>query len=60
VAVAASMLTVIYHMIRDGTRYRDLGFDYLHHGADNDRIVRRSVTRLKQLGYQVTLTRGVA
>jgi transposase len=60
VAVAASMLTAVYHMIRDGTRYTDLGFDYLHHKPDDDRIVRRSVARLKQLGYQVTLTRDVA
>jgi transposase len=58
VAVAASMLTAIYHIIRDGTPYRDLGCD--HFRADNDRIVRRSVARLKQLGYQVTLTKVVA
>ena len=60
VAVAASMLTAIYHIIRDGTRYHDLGFNYFHRTADNDRLVRRSVARLKQLGYQVTLTREVA
>jgi transposase len=60
VAVAASMLTAIYHIIRDGTRHRDLGFDHFHHAADNDRIVRRSVARLQQLGYHVTLTREVA
>jgi transposase len=60
VAVAASLLTAIYHMIRDGQPYRDLGFNYLQQ-ADRDRIVRRSVARLKQLGYAVSLTaRGAA
>jgi transposase len=28
VAVAASILTVVYHMIREGTPYRDLGVNY--------------------------------
>lgn len=61
VAVAASMLTIIYHMIREGTPFRDLGFHHQHRSpAHDDRIVRRSVARLKQLGYQVALTREVA
>jgi transposase len=61
VAVAASMLTTIYHMIREGTCFRDPGFDYLNRtSAARDRIIRRSVARLKQLGYQVTLSREVA
>lgn len=59
VAVAASMLTAIYHIIRDGSRYRDLGSDYFH-DSDHDRILRRSLSRLKQLGYHVTLTKEVA
>ena len=59
VAVAASILTAVYHMIRDDQPYRDLGFDYLRH-ADRDRLVRRSVARLHKLGYDVTLTRRVA
>ena len=59
-AVAASLLTAVYHMIRDGTPYRDLGFAYLQQ-QDRDRVVRRTVARLKQLGFEVTLTaRGVA
>ena len=28
-AVAASMLTAIYHMLKDGTLYQDLGRNYL-------------------------------
>jgi transposase len=59
VAVAASMLTVIYHMIRDGTRYRDLGFNHFQN-SDHERVVRRSVARLHKLGYHVILTKEVA
>jgi transposase len=60
VAVAASILTAVYHMIRNGTPYRELGFAHLDQ-VDHDRVVRRAVTRLKQLGYNVSLTaRGAA
>jgi len=59
VAVAASILTAVYWMIRDGQPYRDLGFNYFQ-ASDNNRFVRRSVARLQQLGYVVTLTRGAA
>jgi transposase len=59
VAVAASILTAVYHIIRVGTSYTDLGFTYFQR-ADRERIVRRSVARLQQLGYGVTLTREAA
>ncbi len=59
VAVAASILTAVYYMLRDGQRYKDLGFDHFQQ-TDRDRIVRRSVTRLRQLGYVVSLSGGAA
>lgn len=59
VAVAASILTAVYHMLKDGTDYNDLGFDYFQQN-DRDRIVRRSVARLRQLGYVVSLSGGAA
>jgi transposase len=59
VAVAASLLTAVYHMIRDDQPYIDLGFSYFQQ-ADRDRVVRRSVARLQRLGYRVTLTRSAA
>ena len=55
VAVAASILTAAYHMIRDGTPYRDLGphhFDQM----DRSRAARRLVARLQHLGYNVSVT----
>ncbi len=54
VAVAHSMLVVIYHLIKDGTVYQDLGpkhFDEL----DRKRATRRAVHRLESLGYEVSL-----
>ncbi len=59
VAVAASLLATVYHVIRDHKPYRDLGADYFQR-RDTDRIVRQSLARLKKAGYAVTLTREVA
>ncbi|MFZ0790978.1 MAG: hypothetical protein WAM94_15310, partial [Chromatiaceae bacterium] len=59
VAVAASILTAVYHIIRDGTPYKDLGFNYSQ-PSDRERIARRSVARLRQLGYVVTLSKEAA
>jgi transposase len=42
VAVAASILTTVYHMILNGTAYTDLGFEHFQR-SDRDRIVRHSV-----------------
>ena len=58
-AVAASLLTVVYHMIREGTPYRDLGPDYFDQG-DRDAAARRLVSRLKKLGYSVKVSEVAA
>lgn len=54
IAVAHSMLTVIYHMLRYGTAYKDLGGDYFDK-LNSQRLVPYFVRRIKDLGYQVTL-----
>src|SRR3974390_109408 len=54
-AVAASLLRTIYHMLKDGTLYQDLGadhFDKRHKTAST----RRLVQRLHNLGFAVQLT----
>jgi transposase len=59
VAVAASMLTAIYYILRDGVAYRELGgqhFDRL----DRGRVTQRLVKRLKELGYAVQLDGAAA
>lgn len=59
VAVAHSLLTVIYHMLKQGTPYCDLGPQFLdrlraHH------LVRFHVRRLQQLGLEVAITPATA
>ena len=55
VAVAHSLLVTIYHMIRDNKPYQDLGSEHLSQ-LDADRVQRRAVQHLQQLGYEVPLT----
>jgi transposase len=51
-AVAASMLTAAYYMLRDGLEYRDLGPHYLDQ-RDRTRTIQRLLRRLHNLGYEV-------
>ena len=53
-AVAHSMLIAIYHMLKDGEHFRDLG-PHFHDEQRRERVVRRSVQRLEGLGYKVTI-----
>jgi len=48
------MLVAIYHMLRDGAHFVDLG---PAHWDDHHResVAQRSVRRLEQLGYRVTI-----
>jgi transposase len=55
VAVAASILTAVYHMLRDGTFYQDLGPDHFQR-RDTRKLANRLLTRLKDLGYHVELS----
>lgn len=51
-AVAASILTAVYYMLRDRQPYRDLGADHFTH-RDKAQVARRLVKRLGDLGYTV-------
>jgi len=54
-AVAASMLTAIWHMLRDGTFYEDLGADHFkRRSAPNQ--AKHLVAKLEGLGYKVQLS----
>jgi len=53
-AVAASMLTAAYYMLRNKMDYRDLGRDYFDR-CDKRKATSRLVRRLSELGYQVEL-----
>jgi transposase len=53
-AVAASILTAAYHMLKDGTAYQDLGPDHFDRRSKAAQA-RRLVRRLADLGYAVEL-----
>jgi transposase len=53
-AVAASMLTAVYHMLKDGTMYQDLGRDHFDRRS-TDQQKTRLVKRLTDLGYAVEI-----
>jgi transposase len=53
IAVAASLLTAAYHMLKDGTFHQDLGADFLVK-RDKARIAARLAKRIKDLGYDVS------
>jgi len=54
-AVAASMLTAIYYILRDGVEYRDLGPHYLD-TLDRTRLSKRLVRRLQNMGYRIEIS----
>ena len=54
-AVAASILTAIYHMLKNGTCYQDLGPDHFDRRAKTAHT-KRLVARLQNLGYAVQIT----
>jgi transposase len=54
-AVAHSLLVIVYCVLRDHQPYRELGFEYFDQ-RDAARLERHHVQRLQQLGYTVTLT----
>jgi len=54
-AVAASILTAAYHMLKDGTLYQDLGADHFDNRAKAQQV-HRLVNRLQNLGFAVQVT----
>jgi transposase len=53
-AVAASILTAIYHMLKNGTHHQDLGAAHFDRRSP-DRKVHSLVAQLSRLGYAATL-----
>ena len=52
-AVAASMLTAIYHMLRDGTVYKDLGADHFQRSPEAQ--AHRLASQIAKLGFTCTI-----
>ena len=57
-AVAATLLTAAYHMLKYGVEYRDLGPD--HFDRDKERQATRLIRRLKSMGLEVTVKPAAA
>lgn len=53
-AVAASMLTAAYYILRDDVDYRDLGGDYFAR-TDRNKAAARLIKRLSELGFAVEI-----
>jgi hypothetical protein len=53
-AVAASILTAVFHMLRDGTFYHDLGADHFR-AASPEAQANRLLRQLAKLGFTCTL-----
>lgn len=56
VAVAHRILIIAYHILRDGSEYREAGGDYFDR-LDPERTARRLSQRLERAGFEVQLTR---
>jgi transposase len=54
VAVGHTLLVIVYHLLRHGTEYHDLGPQYFDE-RDRRAVERRLVRRLEGLGYRVAL-----
>ena len=57
VAVAANLLRVVYHMLKDGTCYKDLGEGY-QRPRNPARAAANLAKRISALGYQVDIRRA--
>jgi len=53
-AVAASMLTAIYHILKDGVPHEDLGIDYFNNQKPEAKV-KRLVAQIAKLGFEATL-----
>jgi transposase len=54
VALGRKILEICYYIIRDGTKYQDLGADYFLK-LNKSRILKSSIKRIESLGYKVEI-----
>jgi transposase len=55
IAIAHTLIVVIWHVLHDGAEYRDLGSDYFTRYDNPDARKRRLIRDLRALGYDVTV-----
>lgn len=54
VAVAHTILVIVYHLLSKNDVYQDLGANYFDE-RDQTATIKRAITRISRLGYEVTL-----
>lgn len=59
IALAHSILGIVYHMLKKDSIYAELGLDYFER-RNAERLTRQLVDRLERLGHKVTLETNVA
>jgi transposase len=57
IAVAASILSIAYYLLRNQVPYRDLGALYFTR-ADQERTAQRLARRIKELGYEIQIRKA--
>jgi transposase len=55
IAIAHTLIVIIWHVLHDGTAYRDLGSDYFTRYDNPEARKRRLIRDLHTLGYEVTV-----
>jgi transposase len=56
VAVAHSLIELVWHLLSTGETFTDPGADYYQRRSDPNHQARRLLTQLERLGYTVTIT----
>jgi transposase len=56
VAVAHSLIELVWHLITTGETFHDLGPDYFHHRRDPEPQARRLLAQLQRLGFTASLS----
>ena len=59
VAVGHTILIIVYHILKEGVTYKELGANY-YDEKDRAATVRRAVRRIEKLGYKVTIEPAAA
>ena len=56
IAVAHTLIVIVWHVLNDQSEYRELGHDYFTRRDNADATKRRLIHNLEALGYRVELT----
>lgn len=59
IAIGHKILVIAYHILRDKVEYKELGANYLD-SRNEEKVARYHVKKLRQLGYEVSLSAQAA